>query len=580
VLYHSPERQKVIGPIEREIALRNKDPAKKAAYDAYLRDLYQHARNSELGIESTPPKLPAGIDNAISAEGLRQVLDQVEAIKAKAKAAQAPAGVTPKPKTDTETDDPERSLKVDDTKLKHLDEIAARLKSDDEQVRLRAQGELDGLRNDPEWKDALKLKDDVFATAKKNQKPDATSPDLAMLSDNIPTLLAEADKARLGKNPVLQAKRDKFERALALAILKEGPVRAQVDAELGRLCEKAFDYLSKTRSGEDLEKGIMNLGVDAAKGYGGAVGRDKDVMLDVLVNGNIRERMIALASFMDVIGKDALTESGRKKLQGMAESTDDAKSGGDRQFSAEDAKRLVERVLAYQENTEEKNQSVKGLFNPTAEEAQAGGKHEAYAAAKAQDMDTKLPPLLAEKVSAFLGRQVAEDYDNTGLVRGAEGSPLAKTTITVEEAIKRGLQLSDREIEAAGGLQAPLNWVVGQRANIVDPKAKFIADAKETSMPLKAGISGTTYRWMMMVEVLGGDPKLARLAAIASLQAADAHSYHEIATAAKGFGAQYDPTQPYAHVGLDRATLEAIAKSAGTTLDELNGATVDDKTGQ
>ncbi len=576
---HTAEMKKVTGPIEAAIQALDKDPAKKVAYDQYLRELYIHARNAELGIDSPPPKLPAGIDQALSAQGLRQVYDQIEAIKAKAKAAQAEqTGTTPK-KTDPEgggetavTD--AASRKVDDGKLKKLDELAARLKSDDEQVRLRAQAELDGLRADPEWKDALKLKDDVFGTAKKNQKVEGE--DLAMLSDNIPTLLAEADKARVGKNPVLQAKRDKFERALALAILADGPVRAAVDAELARLCEKAFDYLSRTRQGADLDKAVGGLGLDAKKGYGGGVGQDVNVMMDVLANGNIRERMIALASFMEMIGKDALSETGRKKLQGMAEGTDGQQPGT---FTAEDARRLVERTLAYTEGTDAKDQSVKGLFNPTAEEAQAGGKHEAYASAKKQDMDTKLPPLVAAKVAEFLGQQVYTD-PNTGLTRGAEGSPLARTTITVEEAIRRGLQLSDREIEAAGGLQAPLNWVVGQRANIVDPKAKFIADAKQTSMPLKAGISGTTYRWMMMVEILGGDPKLARLAAIASLQAADAHSYHEIATAARGFGAEYDPSQPYAHVGLDRATLEAIARSAGTTLDELNGTTADDKTGQ
>jgi hypothetical protein len=96
-------------------------------------------------------------------------------------------------------------------------------------------------------------------------------------------------------------------------------------------------------------------------------------------------------------------------------------------------------------------------------------------------------------------------------------------------------------------------------------------------MPLKAGISGTTYRWMEVVELLGGDPNLARLAAISSLQAADAHSFHEIASAAKGFGVAYNVNEPYANVGLPNSQLKSIAESQGTTLDELNGKPVDVK---
>src|SRR5690606_3660333 len=119
--------------------------------------------------------------------------------------------------------------------------------------------------------------------------------------------------------------------------------------------------------------------------------------------------------FMEILGKDALSDKGRANLQKMASDNSQAAEGDPkRQYTAEDAKRLVERVLAYNENADAKSQSVKGLFNPNAEEAQAGGKHEAYATAKAQDMDTKLPPLVADKVAEFLGKQVAAGQD--GLV--------------------------------------------------------------------------------------------------------------------------------------------------------------------
>jgi hypothetical protein len=172
-------------------------------------------------------------------------------------------------------------------------------------------------------------------------------------------------------------------------------------------------------------------------------------------------------------------------------------------------------------------------------------------------------------VQALLGRE--QGGDEAKLTKKGEESPLARTQITVKEAMEKGLQLSDREIAAAGGLDAQLGWVVGQRANLINPAAPFVAGAKEDSMPLKAGVSGTTYRWMQLVSMLDGDPSMGRLAAIASLQAADAHSFHEIASASKGFGVDYNSSSPYANVGIDEGTLRALAAKQGTTLDELNG---------
>lgn len=83
---HMAQMKSITGPVEEAIQALNKDPAKKAAYDQYLRDLYKHARDSELGIESPEPKLPAGIDQSLSKEGLQHINQQVESLKAKAKA--------------------------------------------------------------------------------------------------------------------------------------------------------------------------------------------------------------------------------------------------------------------------------------------------------------------------------------------------------------------------------------------------------------------------------------------------------------------------------------------------------------
>ncbi|MFM7215637.1 MAG: hypothetical protein ACKO3H_12245, partial [Verrucomicrobiota bacterium] len=106
---------------------------------------------------------------------------------------------------------------------------------------------------------------------------------------------------------------------------------------------------------------------------------------------------------------------------------------------------------------------------------------------------------------------------------------------------------------------------------LVLPSSDFVASALRASLPVKCGVSGTTYRVMSSASILGGDPVLVRLAVIAALQSSDSHSIHEISTSAKGFGAPYDPLKPYSNLGISESVLEAIAASLGTTLTELNG---------
>ena len=83
------ELKAITGPIEAAIKAVNADPALKAAYDKYLSEMYAHARNIEMGLESNPPVLPAGLDQALSVEGLQAVHAAIEALKAKQKALEA-----------------------------------------------------------------------------------------------------------------------------------------------------------------------------------------------------------------------------------------------------------------------------------------------------------------------------------------------------------------------------------------------------------------------------------------------------------------------------------------------------------
>ena len=62
------------------------------------------------------------------------------------------------------------------------------------------------------------------------------------------------------------------------------------------------------------------------------------------------------------------------------------------------------------------------------------------------------------------------------------------------------------------------------------------------------------------------------LAAVGNLASIDAHSFHEIASAAQGFAGGYDMSMPYtpASTGLDAATLRRIAAAQSLNLDSLN----------
>lgn len=85
---------------------------------------------------------------------------------------------------------------------------------------------------------------------------------------------------------------------------------------------------------------------------------------------------------------------------------------------------------------------------------------------------------------------------------------------------------------------------------MVNPDAPFTQRARENALPLKAGISGTTFRGMRLAEVMGADLDMARLALFAQLNGIEAHSFHEIASAANGYFAEdsssrYDVHRPY-----------------------------------
>ncbi len=404
--------------------------------------------------------------------------------------------------------------------------------------------------------------EELFAQAHTAERSKGDAAISSSLSERIPEVLEAQIAARTGANPELQGQRSTFETALGNSPEANGAVAPTLD----RMAEKAFDYIASTRSTPETQIAAMSaLGMAPSSGLAGAVGTDPNMMLDVLASGNSRERGIALARFQEMLGNDALAPGGIERMRATFENAPVEGAGF---FGMADVERLAARVEALDATgATGKGRSPKALFSDTTG-------HAPYAEVKGSGMDAKMPALQAEAVSTQLGRPVTGD-PATGFVPGAEQSPLARTTMTVDQAQAAGYNLSPREIATASETGV-LPWNRGDVANIVNPANPFIADANAASMPQKAGVSGTTFRLMGTGDVLGADPAMTRLAAMTSLIPIDAHSMHEIAFAANGFQSpamSYDPTgMPYtpSSTGLTPEILQAIARRAGLDLDQLN----------
>ncbi|WNG26898.1 hypothetical protein F0U62_24920 [Cystobacter fuscus] len=78
-----PKIQSLVAPIEN--AMSGMSEAQKKSYDQYMNQSYIHARNQELGVASTPPRLPPGLSEDLSAENIKRVQVALYEIKAQYK---------------------------------------------------------------------------------------------------------------------------------------------------------------------------------------------------------------------------------------------------------------------------------------------------------------------------------------------------------------------------------------------------------------------------------------------------------------------------------------------------------------
>lgn len=238
-----------------------------------------------------------------------------------------------------------------------------------------------------------------------------------------------------------------------------------------------------------------------------------------------------------------------------------------------------------------------------------GGKETDFARVKGTDMDDKFPSVPLETLDdnqlALFGQRNGQtpEWDDSRqmlvnrdeLMDAIKAAQKAKTAATEGKgkkfaAMTEGrtgigessphamsprsrddVDLSDREAAGVGVSDDTLPFLEGMLANMLDEKNDWVAAARDLEMPLKAGISGTTRRWMHAGNQLGANLPGARLTMLAHLLPTNAHSFHEIMTAAKGIvpykgKGSYLPIKP-----LSDGEVRDFAKEAGiASKDEQN----------
>lgn len=129
--------------------------------------------------------------------------------------------------------------------------------------------------------------------------------------------------------------------------------------------------------------------------------------------------------------------------------------------------------------------------------------------------------------------------------------------------------------DPAEGITLDKPYMQGIDANLVLRDHPWIKGAREAEMPLKAGISGTTHRFLGLGTLLGVEDRPGmRLAMLGHLQAIEAHSLHEICDAI-GMGppaGQYLPFAPVEEASMKAAATELLTKDPANA-EKLTGHT-------
>jgi hypothetical protein len=368
------------------------------------------------------------------------------------------------------------------------------------------------------------------------------------------------------------------QKCIKLILDKLGQARTHAD----RIDKKFLQRLLKNpRVGASLKTELERTGMSLTSGYAGAVDVDAKKIVKALTGGNMRTKVQHVIQFGDqfaeivfsrsdgklstavkeIIGNDAAIDAIEKRVEGMDDPTKRGEGFG---RPTKDAKGLLG-----------DKSGGDGEFKDAKDMKTAGGKD--------HEMDDKLPgiPVDALKYNQLFALAQTKDFP------GKHGTPRAEVLAFVKDKIgdktpKGGGQpltrskrrLDDPNVKmgadekkakglsesGAANVKKLLPFSEGVIANLIDPNHWWVKAAKKLEMPLKAGISGNTHRWMNMSKQLGVKAVNARLTMYGQLIPINAHSYHEISAAARAHvpynDGKYFPLEP-----LTRTQVNNLAKA-------------------
>lgn len=411
--------------------------------------------------------------------------------------------------------------------------------------------------------------------------------------------LGPAMAAARGDDGHLQAYRLKLEDQIGFAAANHADTTTVLDG----MCNQAIRMLTASISpqlameqdmkkvlegmgqNEEIKELVASLGVDKDGGYAGAVGKAYNDVLAVLTGGNTRERLTHLVNFGGWFAKEALLKKDEATYQNLLDAGNIAQEN-------------VQRIdsIRGSEHGAAGHNAHKTLYSHDLNE----DVNQAYAKAKHSEMDAKLPhvPLealtddelgvkarkfnlaippvfdassraqLIKDIEVAQGKDTSHGADTQGTSGGGESNPLSRSTRQREGTL---VDLSSRESEGMGLTDQVLPFLEGYKANIVDAENYWIKEAREElQMPLKAGISGTTFRFMHQASIMGADMVASRTAILGHLIPMNAHSLHEICSAASTY-TEYTPGSYAPLLPWNEADMAGMARSAGVPEIEIPG---------
>jgi len=395
---------------------------------------------------------------------------------------------------------------------------------------------------------------------------------LAKLEKDVEFARGEIDAA--GKKKEIVAKRAEFETKLGHAALRHKSakdavggmankaiklMKAEVDPML--LNADKIDAKLLKRDGlkdnPEFQKLVTRSGMPLTLGFGGAIGKEFDDVIKVFQSGGdlsvkiqhviqfgtiLAEKVYSTENddLKQLLSKIGVQEGAIKAIIARKDSTD-PKAGKEGKTLFGDMKGNREMRFAKtthkDEGGESKHYEMDMKFPSVPLEVLERSHLELYARQLGISYDENTSDAdLRAALTVKQDEMKRANPDNSrlpspGAAPGAESSPMVRSTRSADDA---DMALTDKEKKADGLGPEFAPFVEGILANLVDEKHTFIKTARRLKMPLKAGISGTTHRFMNQASMMSAPLHGSRAAILGHLVKINAHSFHEVCTAAKG----------------------------------------------